>query len=62
MRYYKLSSVGYNEEKREITIYVSEDGKTLKSVMTISDWDCETDISSDEVEERLLEIGWEYKE
>lgn len=62
MRYYKLSSVGYNEDKREITIYVSEDGKTLKSVMTISDWDCETDISGDEVEERLLEIGWKYKE
>lgn len=57
-KYYKLSSVGYNEEKQEATIYVSVDGKTLMSVMTISEWDCTKDMFGDEVEERLAEIGW----
>lgn len=61
-KYYKLSSVGYNEEKQEATIYVSVDGKTLMSVMTISEWDCTKDMFGDEVEERLAEIGWYPKE
>lgn len=57
-KYYKLSSVGYNFNKKEATIYVSLDMKTLKSVATISDWDCTKDMLGDEVEERLAEIGW----
>ena len=61
-KYYKLSSVGYNFKKREATIYVSVDGKTLKSVMTVSDWDCTKDMLGDEVEERLAEIGWYLEE
>ena len=57
-KYYKLNSVDYNEERREATIYISVDRKTLKSVMTISDWDCVKDMPKNEVEERLAEIGW----